>query len=210
MPLILRTLLVLLLPMLSGCIAVLPITEYIPTTTGGVINTSNCVGRKSVRYDFDGVPLSIFVRSGGVTGGSSDSPQLLLRLPLDEGQTARFSTPEVRIKPLDGTPEEGRALPMWERTVLRIVKPNSKRYERVTVETVPAADTLIGGKPNDGEGVMMLTHYKFFDMSIPLGAAAAGYRVTLPTIEINGKPHTIAPIEYQKHHRLKFMVPINC
>jgi hypothetical protein len=210
MPLILRTALILLLPMLSGCIAVLPISEYVPTTTGGVVNTSNCVGRKSVQYDFNGVPLSIFVRSGGVTGGSSDSPQLLLRLPLDEGQTARFSTPEFRIKTLDGTTEEGRTLPAWERIISRAVKPNSKRYERVTVETVPIADALVGAKPNDGADVMLQIPYKIFSMSIPLGAAASGYRVTLPTIEINGKPHTIAPIEYQKQLRLEFMVPINC
>ncbi len=213
MSVILRTVFVfvLMLTSLAGCIAVLPVTEYIPTTTGGVVRTSNCLGMHSVRYDFDGVPMSVSVRSGDAGGGSSDSPQLALSLSLMEGQIVRFTTAEIRIKPLDGRLEENRAMPAWERIVSRRVKPTSKRYERVAVETVPAAESLIGGNPNDVDDVMPRRADKMFSMNIPLGTpAATGYRVTLPTIEINGKQHTIAPIDYQKQRRLELMAPINC
>jgi hypothetical protein len=210
-PFVFRMALLAILPVFSGCIAVLPISEYIPTTAGGTVNTSNCVGRKSVRYDFDGVPVYLSMRAGSMSGGSSDNPQLVMTLSLTEGQTVRFPTPEIRVKPADGTSEEVRALPAWQRTATRLVKPNRSLLETVTVETVLATDPLVGAKINDGEGFRSYGSAKIFRMYVSLGATpATGYRVTLPAIEINGKLHTIAPIDYEKQLRLEFMVPINC
>jgi hypothetical protein len=61
------------LAMLAGCIAIVPITEYVPTTTGGVVHTSNCLGAKSVCYNLDGVPLWI-----SLDRGIGDPLQLLI------------------------------------------------------------------------------------------------------------------------------------
>jgi hypothetical protein len=61
------------LAMLAGCIAIVPITEYVQTTTGGVVHTSNCLGAKSVRYNIDGVPVWI-----SLDRGIGDPLQLLI------------------------------------------------------------------------------------------------------------------------------------
>jgi hypothetical protein len=205
---ILRTALVLCLSFIAGCIAVLPIGEFVPIATDGKIHTSNCLGTKRVSYNFDGVPVSVWLSGSG----SEDPPSRLnVVLTLAEGRIAQIPAPLLRTKPMSEGPEKIHSLPTWERSVVRFMKPNSKRLERVTVETAPAAGPLIGGKPNDGDGVLGHNPAKTFNISIPLGGLPApGYLVQLPAIEIDGKLHTVAPIEYRHQYRVEFMVPVNC
>ena len=205
---ILRTLLMFCLPAIAGCIAFVPVAELMPSTTGGTIHTSNCMGTRTVRYDFDGVPIWVSVRSNG-----PDTPpsRLTMGLILAEGHIARIPAPVIRIKPLDERPEESHPLTAWERSVLRRIKPQGSRLERVIVETGPAAGPLVGGTPHDGDDVVGHATAKAFSISIPLAAPPApGYRVQLPSIEIDGKVHTFAPIEYRLQYRVEFMVPLNC
>ena len=205
---IMRNMHIALLPALGGCIAILPVGEFMPATADGTVHTANCVGAKSVRYDFGGVPAWVSLNGSG----SEKRPiRLTIGLVLADGHVARVPSPEIRIKPLDGRPEEIRALPAWERNVLRRMKTKRNRLEHVTVETGPASGPLIGGKPNDGDDVMARPTAKSFTVTIPLGSPiASGYRIQLPAIEINGKTHPIAPIEFQHQYRLEFMVPLNC
>jgi hypothetical protein len=52
---------------------------------------------------------------------------------------------------------------------------------------------------------------KTFVAIVSLSATpASGYRVQLPPMEINGKLHNFAPIDYQARGRVDFMVPVNC
>ena len=203
-----RTTLISCLPAIAGWIAVVPVAEFMPATTEGMIHTSNCMGAKSVRHDFDGVPVWV-----SLSGSGADHPptRLAMGLTLAEGRVARIPIPDIRVKPLDERPEQSFPLPAWERRVLRRVKPKSNRLEPVTVETGPASGPLVGGKPNDGEDVMGRPAAKSFVVNIPLGDfSAPGYRVQLPSIEIDGTVHTIAPIEYRLQYRMEFMVPLNC
>lgn len=195
------------LAMLAGCIAIVPITEYVPTTTDGVVHTSNCLGAKTVRYNIDGVPVWI-----SLDRGIDDPLQLVVGMTLAEGQVVRVPTPAIGIKPIDTHPEEMRPLPMWERKVFRFIQPRSNRLERVTVETAPAAGPILGGLPADGEDVMFgHVKAKTFVAIVSLSATpASGYRVQLPPMEINGKLHNFAPIDYQQRGRVDFMVPVNC
>jgi hypothetical protein len=117
----------------------------------------------------------------------------------------------IGIKPTNTYPEEMRPLPMWERKVFRRIKPGSNRLERVTVETVPAAGPVIGGKPADGDDMIGQAATKTFAVTMSLSATpASGYRVQLPPMEINGKLHNFAPIDYQRQRRVETMVPVNC
>ncbi|MFN5028263.1 MAG: hypothetical protein ACK5D9_03915 [Burkholderiales bacterium] len=195
------------LAMLAGCIAIVPITDYVPTTTGGVVHTSNCLGAKSVRYNIDGVPVWI-----SLDRGIRDPLQLVVGMTLAEGQAVRIPTPAIGIKPIDTHPEEMRPLPMWERQVFRFIKPGSNRLERVTVETAPATGPILGGLPADGDDVMIgHAKAKTFVAIVSLSATpASGYRVQLPAMEINGTLHNFAPIDYQQRGRVEFMVPVNC
>jgi hypothetical protein len=196
------------LPAIAGCIAVVPIAEFVPTTTDGTIHTSNCMGNKSVRHDFDGVPVWVYLSGSGTDSSPS---RLTMGLSLGEGRVARIPVPVIRIKPLDERPEQSFPLPAWQRTVLRKMKTKRNRLERVVVETGPASGPLVGGRPDDGPDVMGRPVTKSFVVNIPLAALPArGYRVELPAIEINGKLHAIAPIEYRQHLRVEFMVPLNC
>ncbi len=205
---ILRNVHIALLPVLGGCIAVLPVGEFMPATADGIVHTSNCVGAKSVRYDLDGVPAWVALHGSG----SEKQPiQLTIGLILADGRVARVPFPEIRIRPLDERQEETLPLPTWERNVLRRMKTKRNRLERVTVETGPASGPLVGGKPNDGDDVIGRPTAKSFTVSIPLASpTASGYRIQLPAIEINGKLHPIAPIEFRHQYRLEFMVPLNC
>ncbi len=194
------------LAMLVGCIAIVPISEYVPTTTGGVVHASNCLGAKSVRYNIDGVPVWI-----SLDRGMGDPLQLVVGVTLAEGQIVRVPMPAIGIKPIDTHPEEVRPLPMWERKVFRPIKPRSNRLERVTVETAPAAGPIIGGIPADGDDVIGQARTKTFAVIMSLSATPAlGYRVQLPAMDINGKVHNFAPIDYQRQRRVEFMVPVNC
>ncbi|MBL8522181.1 MAG: hypothetical protein JNN20_00690 [Betaproteobacteria bacterium] len=179
-----------------------------PSTEDGKVNTSNCLGTKSVRYDFDGVPMWVSLRGSG----AKDPPsQLVMGLTLADGHTARIPVPEIRLKPLNDGAEESYPLPAWERSVLRWKLSRNKQLERVTVETGPAAGPLIGGKPNDGDNIFGPAPTKTFVASIPLkGLPAPAYHVQLPAIEINGKLHAVEPIKYRHEVRVKFMVPVNC
>ncbi|MEQ1515312.1 MAG: hypothetical protein ABL931_02345 [Usitatibacteraceae bacterium] len=205
---ILTKLLIALLPVLGGCIAVLPVGEFVPATADGTVHTSHCVGAKSVRYEFDGVPAWVTLDGSG----SEKRPvRLTMGLILADGRVARVPSPEIRVKPLDERPEEILPLPAWERNVLRRMKTKRNRLERVTVETGPASGPLVGVKPNDGGDVMGRPMEKWFTVSIPLASPiASGYRIHLPAIEINGKLHPIAPIEFRHQYRLEFMAPLNC
>ena len=205
---ILRCVHIALLPILGGCIAVLPVGEFMPATADGIVHTSNCLGDKSVRYDFDGVPMWVALHGSG----SENQPiRLTIGLSLADGRIAHVPSPEIRIRSLDERPEQTLPLPAWERNVLRMMKLKRNRLERVTVETGPASGPLVGGKPNDGDDVMGRPAAKSFTVSIQLGTPSApGYRIQLPAIEINGKMHTIAPIEFRHQYRLEFMVPLNC
>ena len=198
-----------LLPFIAGCIAVLPVGEFVPATTDGkVVNTStHCLGSKNVGYNFDGVPMTVFLRP---SGPSSDPLQLKIILSLAEGRVARIPSPEIRIKPLDDGPEEVRLLPLWKRTVLRLLPPRNKQLQDVTVETGPATGPLVGGKPNEENHFGYRPASKVFTVTVPLSDLPSGYRIQLPAIEIDGKLHTVAPIEYRHQVRLEFMVPLNC
>ncbi len=171
------------LALLAGCIAIVPITEYVPTTTDGVVHTSNCLGAKSVRYNIDGVPVWI-----SLDRGIDDPLQLVLGMTLAEGQVVRVPTPAIGIKPIDTHPEEMRPL------------------------TAPAAGPILGGLPADGEDVMFgHVKAKTFVAIVSLSATpVSGYRVQLPAMEISGKLHNFAPIDYQRRGRVEFMVPVNC
>lgn len=195
------------LAMLAGCVAVVPITEYVPTTTGGVVHTSNCLGAKSVRYNIDGVPVWI-----SLDRGIGDPLQLVVGMTLADGQVVRIPMPAIGIKPVDTHPEQTRPLPMWERKVFRFIKPGSNRLERVTVETAPANGPILGGMPAVGDDVMIgHAKAKTFLVTVSLSVTpASGYRVQMPAMEINGKLHNFAPIDYQKQRRAEFMVPVNC
>ena len=206
MHLIPRSALLLLFPLVGGCIAVLPIAEFIPSTPAGTIHTSNCVGAKSVRYDLDGVPAWVELRSSGMEG---KEPRLFMGMILSEGRVARIPLPEVRIKPLDERPEEIHPMPAWGRYVFR--KKTRRTLERVAAETAPATGPLVGGKPVDGDGALNLTKAKAFTIEVSLkGLPARGYRIQLPPVEIDGKAHSFAPIEYRLEYRVEFMAPLNC
>lgn len=205
---ILRTALIVALALIAGCVAVLPVGEFVPASADGKVHTSNCLGSKRVSYDFDGVPVGV---SLGGSGAEEPPSRLNIWLTLSEGRIARIPAPEIRIRPLGEGSEKIHSLPTWERSVLRFIKPNSKRLERVTVETAPATGPLVGGKPDDGGAVFNRQIARTFNISVPLGGLPApGYRIQLPAIEIDGKLHTVAPIEYRHQVRLEFMVPLNC
>ncbi|MFN7221460.1 MAG: hypothetical protein ACK5UX_12585 [Burkholderiales bacterium] len=194
------------LSVLSGCIAVLPISEYVPTTSDGIVHTSNCLSAKTVQYRFGTVPVSVWFESG-----ASESPQLTVCLNLSEGQVVRFPAPEVRVTSIDEGAPEVRHLPQWERKVFRRMTPGGNRLERVTVETAPATGPLVGGIPNDGAEVMGLGNAKSFKATIPMRAGQkTGYRIELPAIEINGTLYEIGPIESRLHRRVEIMAPLNC
>ena len=194
------------LAVLAGCVAVVPITEYTPTTTDGTLHTSNFLGAKSVRYVFDGVPVFVTLDRG-----RTEPLELRIGLTLAEGQVARVPAPEIRISSLDQRSVEVRLLPDWERHALRFVKPRNKRLERVIVEIAPAAGPLVGGVVDDGSDVVRRPATKTFSTSIPIRSlAASGYQIALPAIEINGRLNSISPIEYRKQHRVEWMVPANC
>jgi hypothetical protein len=191
---------------LSGCIAVLPISEYVPTTSDGIVHTSNCLSAKTVQYRLGTVPVSVWFGSSG-----SEPPQLTIGLNLSEGQVVGFPVPEVRVTPIDEGAPEVRHLPQWERKVFRRMKPGGNRLERVTVETAPATGPLVGGIPNDGADVMGLGNAKSFKATIPMRAGQkTGYRIELPAIEINGRLYEIGPIEYRLQRRVEIMAPLNC
>ena len=117
-----RTTLISCLPAIAGCVAFIPVAEFMPATTEGMILASNCMGAKSVRYNFDGVPVWVSLSDSG-----ADHPptRLAMGLTLAEGRVARIRIPEIRIKPLDERPEQSFPLPAWERRVLRRVKPKA-------------------------------------------------------------------------------------
>ena len=205
---ILRTALFSCLPAIAGCIAVLPVAEFIPATMGGGTIQTNCVGAKYVFYNFDGVQVWVDLRG---SGEGYPPPQLVMGLKLADRRVARIPAPEIRIKVLADGKEASRPLPAWERSVALSMKPTSNWFKQVIVETGPASGPLIGGTPDDGDNVMFKSIAKSFTVSIPMGGLpTAGYRVQLPSIEIDGKAHTFAPIEYRQQHRLAFMVPLNC
>lgn len=205
---ILAIVLIALLSVLGGCIAVFPVGEFMPSTVDGKIHTSNCLGAKSVRYDFDGVPAWARLDNNG---SKNQALQLTMGLTLADGSVARVPSPEIRVKPIDEQPEEIQPLPTWQRNVLRKMKTKRNQLERVAIETAPASGPLVGGKPDDGDDVVGRPNAKSFTVSIPLASpAASGYRIQLPAIEINGKMHAIAPIEFRYQRRLEFMVPLNC
>lgn len=191
---------------LSGCIAIVPIAEYVPTTSDGIVHTSKCVGAKSVQYNIDGVPMRI-----SLGRGMDNRLQLVVGLTLSDGQIVRVPMPIIGIKPSDMHSAEMRSLPTWERTVFRRIKQGSNRLERVTVETAPATGPVIGGAPTDGGDVIGHATTKTFAVTMSLSATpASGYRVQLPSMEVNGKLHNFAPIDYQLQHRVETMVPFNC
>jgi hypothetical protein len=196
------------LPAIAGCIAVVPVAEFMPATTDGTLDTSHCMGAKSVRHVFDGVPVWVYLSGSGT---DSSPARLTMGLALAEGRVARIPAPEIRIRPLDAVTEQGFLLPAWERSVLRKMKTRRNRLERVIVETGPPSGPLVGGTPDDGGDVMGRPTTKSFVVSIALAALPArGYRVELPAIEIDGRLHAIAPIEYRQQLRVEFMVPLNC
>lgn len=216
MRLMLRTLLISCLTLIAGCVAFIPIAEYMPATPDGVVHTSNCIGEKSVRYDFDGVPMHVHLLG-------SATPKLVMGLTLAKGRVARFPVAEIRITPLTNLPtltsftpssikaDDIRPLPNWDRYVLRRIKPNSNRLERVVIESAPAAGPIIGGMPIDGESVLGRFSAKSFSVTLTLDdTPAEGFIVQLPAIDINGKRYTIAPITYRHQRRMEFIVPINC
>lgn len=149
---ILRAALVSCLPVIAGCIAVLPFGEFVPATTDGKVYT-NCVGSKRVSYRFDGVSMGVSLNGSG----SEDPPSRLnIWLTPSEGRVARISTPEIRVRPIGEGPEKIHPLPTWERSALRAMKPGSKMLQRVTVETAPAAGPIVGGRLDDSEDVYKL------------------------------------------------------
>lgn len=195
----------LILGLLSACLPVLPITDYTITSAAGKIQSSNCLANESIEFDWEAVRLRASV---GFNTPGATVPTLRLTFHLPPGNNVRFTRAEVGVHAANGQPET-RTVTTWNRTITRpSAQPN--QLEQATVETMLGNAPLLGGLVTE-EGVVGPRDSKVFAATIPLrGLSEKGYRVQLPTLEINGKSVTLSPISFTRRQRVEFMVPANC
>jgi hypothetical protein len=181
--------------LLQGCVLLLPVTEFAPSTPDGTIQASNCLGEKSVHFDLNGTKVSVAIRG-------NESPKNPLTLSVnfipEPGQSVRVHQSEIRIKPIDDRPEQVRPIASWWRSG----KPSPD---------ISPEEPMTGGHyihEYNGRVFRMLVS---FGTRQSLGDLPAdGYRITLPAFEVEGKRFSLAPIEFKRSTRIEWFAPINC
>lgn len=191
--------------LVSGCVLLWPVDEFVPFTTGGEVYESHCLAVKSMKYKLDGAELSV-----GISGnGSQKYPHhLYFYMTPAVGQTVRVPVPEVRVQPLDGRPVRLHMITGW--------LDNDAEYDGQTGSMQRAAPTDPTA-PMNGRVIKRTFNNRPFERRYSFSTRVMleppptpGYRITLPGIEVDGKLHQLAPIEFRFRTRIEWFAPLNC
>ncbi len=184
--------LMLLLPLVSGCLPFYTLTDYTPEMAGGTLKVGHCLGTRKMQYAVDGVTL----RSGLLVypHARKDMPQLELAFDIPAGRTVELVSPAILLVYAPGTAA----------TRVNIAGFSSGE---VPAQHLDALAPMTGSDRRAGERWLP----REFWTGIRLPAEPVGdVRAELPDIRVNGRLVRIPPIDFRRTPRVELMVPLNC
>ena len=189
--------------LLSGCVAILPVVDYIASSPSGTVKRSTyCLGHENMVQAVGEVTLISGVRRDGA------SPSLNLAISVPPDHIARLPGGAIRVRSLDGGTALMKPVGQWRQQGLR---PHDRQFKLEEIEHVAGNGYLVGGLSSDGDSHQPHSGSKTFSTRLTLDELPAeDYVVDLPDLEVNGKPANLPPITFTRRVRVEFMVPFNC
>jgi hypothetical protein len=184
--------LILLLPVVSGCLPFYTLTDYTPEMADGTLKVGHCLGTRKMQYVVDGV----IVRSGLLVypHARKNMPQLTLAFDIPAGRTVELVTPAILLVYAPGTAA----------TSVNVAGFSSGDVPAQQLDALPQCSAVTGVP------VSACCRANSGPASGCRGEPVGDVRAELPDIRVNGRLFKIPSIDFRRKPRVELMVPLNC